>query len=77
MKICCICGQLFEGYGNNPAPIETRGECCDDCNINVVVPRRLLDAKKSANTGGGGRAYIDPVAMCGKRKIKRARRHGG
>ena len=47
MKICCICGQLFEGYGNNPAPIETRGECCDDCNINVVVPRRLLDAKKA------------------------------
>lgn len=47
MKICCICGQLFEGYGNNLAPIETRGECCDDCNINVVVPRRLLDAKKA------------------------------
>lgn len=19
MKHCCICGQLFEGYGNNPA----------------------------------------------------------
>ncbi len=47
MKKCCICGNLFEGYGNNPAPIETRGECCDDCNINVVVPRRLLDAKKA------------------------------
>lgn len=46
MKHCCICGQLFEGYGNNPAPVETRGECCDDCNINIVVPRRLLDAKK-------------------------------
>lgn len=47
MKHCCICGQLFEGYGNNPAPISTRGECCDDCNINLVVPRRLLDAKKA------------------------------
>lgn len=47
MKHCCICGQLFEGYGNNPAPVETRGECCDDCNINIVVPRRLLDAKKA------------------------------
>ncbi len=47
MKRCCICGNLFEGYGNNPAPVETRGECCDDCNINVVVPRRLLDAKKA------------------------------
>lgn len=47
MKKCCICGQLFEGCGNNPAPVETRGECCDDCNINVVVPRSLLDAKKA------------------------------
>ncbi len=47
MKHCCICGQLFEGYGNNPAPVETRGECCDDCHINVVIPRRERDAKKA------------------------------
>ena len=24
MKHCCICGQLFEGYGNDPRPVTTR-----------------------------------------------------
>lgn len=47
MKKCCICGKPFTGYGNNPAPVETRGECCDVCNVEVVIPRRLLDAKKA------------------------------
>lgn len=61
MKICCICGQLFEGYGNNPAPIETRGECCDDCNINVVVPRRLLDAKKAQIRAAGFQIKSMPI----------------
>lgn len=47
MKTCCICGQPFNGYGNNPAPIAPHGVCCDVCNIKLVVPRRLLDAKKA------------------------------
>ena len=43
MKKCCICGKEVEGYGNNPWPISTNIEdrCCDECNLTVVVPKRL------------------------------------
>jgi len=41
MKKCCLCGKKFEGWGNNPAPLAKKGECCDDCNINKVIPARL------------------------------------
>ena len=37
---CVICGQKFSGYGNNAEPV-ARGECCDDCNLKVVVPARI------------------------------------
>lgn len=40
-KICCICGKEFEGYGNNPSPIKDDGVCCDDCNVNKVIPARI------------------------------------
>ena len=42
---CCICGKQFKGYGNNPAPLRDRGRCCDDCNINAVIPTRILAMK--------------------------------
>ncbi len=45
---CCICGKEFTGHGNNPDPVEKFGRCCNDCHFNVVVPRRMLDAKKAA-----------------------------
>lgn len=38
---CCICGKEFSGYGNNPYPIAKRGQCCDECNFDVVLPARL------------------------------------
>ena len=36
--VCCICGNEFEGFGNNPAPIceEPGMRCCDKCNEEVV-----------------------------------------
>lgn len=38
---CCICGKEINGYGNNPSPL--KGDlCCDECNINVVVPYRMF-----------------------------------
>lgn len=40
-KICCICGKEFEGWGNNPYPLELKGCCCDDCNSSIVIPIRL------------------------------------
>jgi hypothetical protein len=38
---CCICGEDFEGYGNNPAPYRESGKCCDACNRKFVIPARL------------------------------------
>jgi hypothetical protein len=46
---CCICGNFLEGYGNNPDPVTTENgkffkeddECCDKCNDEVVIPKRL------------------------------------
>lgn len=48
IKICCICGKPFEGYGNNPVPVSNSGVCCDPCNIAVVVPARALAAQNAA-----------------------------
>ena len=42
MKTCCICGKKFEGWGNNPEPVKSEGECCDDCNMNYVLAAHLL-----------------------------------
>ena len=42
MNKCCICGREFEGWGNNPWPLETDGECCDECNMEYVIPARLI-----------------------------------
>jgi DNA-directed RNA polymerase subunit RPC12/RpoP len=52
---CCICGQTFTGYGNNPAGAMGRDKegnlveltfkpeevCCDDCNSRYVITGRL------------------------------------
>lgn len=46
-KICCICNELYIGYGNNPWPVKDEGECCDNCNFEKVIPARLEDLRKS------------------------------
>lgn len=38
---CCICKKEIKGYGNNAFPAGN-STCCDECNIKVVVPYRLL-----------------------------------
>ena len=40
-KKCCICGNEFDGWGNNPFPIKYEGECCRDCNFTYVLPARI------------------------------------
>lgn len=40
-KKCVICGEVFLGYGNNPAPLKEKGTCCDICNETIVMPTRL------------------------------------
>lgn len=46
-KTCCLCGEEFEGYGNDPAPLKESGECCDRCNAEKVIPARLEAALAS------------------------------
>lgn len=36
---CCICGNEFYGYGNDPYPIKEEGRCCDTCNGAVILER--------------------------------------
>lgn len=38
---CSICGKEIKGYENNAIPL-TNGHCCDECNVNVVIPYRLF-----------------------------------
>ena len=47
-NVCCICGEKYEGYGNNPAPIKDYGKCCDKCNIEKVIPARIKALKKDS-----------------------------
>lgn len=49
MKTCVICGENFEGYGNNPDPIKKTGECCDSCNRSDVIPARLAEVFPDTN----------------------------
>lgn len=39
-KQCSICNKKFVGWGNNAKPVND-GICCDDCNLNAVIPARL------------------------------------
>lgn len=40
-EICCICGEEYDGYGNNAEPYKA-GYCCDACNLKFVIPARLV-----------------------------------
>ena len=47
--ICCVCGEVYTHWGNNPWPLknkegkdfEENDRCCDDCNNFIVIPERL------------------------------------
>ena len=41
---CCICGENFNDFGNNPWPVnnDEDAKCCDECNINYVIPARIM-----------------------------------
>ena len=43
MKKCCICGNKFDGFGNNPWPIvnDDEAECCNECSETKVIPARI------------------------------------
>lgn len=45
---CCICGKEVEEYGNNSWPIK-EGRCCNECNLNKVLPARIEMLRKENN----------------------------
>jgi hypothetical protein len=41
---CCLCDKEVEGFGNNPDPLPVNhedDECCDECNLEKVIPARI------------------------------------
>lgn len=45
-KICCLCGEEYKGYGNNPEPLASfTRKCCDKCNQELVIPARMKHRK--------------------------------
>jgi hypothetical protein len=47
---CILCnedirGEVINGvakvYGHNPAPLSREGQCCDECNMEKVIPARI------------------------------------
>ena len=50
-KICCICGKSFNGWGNDPWPVvmDDDAECCDDCDMGVVLAARISEMKGAQN----------------------------
>ena len=40
-QTCPICDKKFNGWGNNPAPLDIDGKVCDDCNMSVIIPVRM------------------------------------
>lgn len=49
---CCICNSEIGEYGNNPWPVKETGECCDMCNMTVVLQKRIemLNGKEKTTT---------------------------
>lgn len=37
--LCCLCGNQYSHFGNNPAPLKEKGRCCNDCNEDVIRAR--------------------------------------
>src|ERR1041385_8320999 len=46
MKTCVLCNKQFSEWGNNPAPLAEKGQCCDSCDCRKVIPARLLRMSK-------------------------------
>lgn len=50
VRKCVLCGKPLKvgEYGNNPEPVcsFSAGVCCNDCNMNTVLPARLAALRK-------------------------------
>jgi len=44
-QTCPLCNKKFNGWGNNPAPLEVEGKVCDTCNQSIIIPIRMGNKK--------------------------------
>lgn len=51
-RVCSICGKEFTGYGNNAEPVND-GICCNECNFEVVIPRRMTERYNASSEESG------------------------
>lgn len=61
--LCSICGEKFEGPGDNAEPA-ARGRCCKSCDKKTVIPtraKRLEEGYEYAQMGGGMRDWSKPL----------------
>jgi len=60
-RTCCLCGEEFDGYGNNPEPLAGEGSCCDRCNAEKVIPARCEAWRASDEIPRGNSRRVRPV----------------
>lgn len=48
-RYCVICHKLIPGYGNRAEPV-CEGYCCNQCNLNVVLPARIKEMIDNGDT---------------------------
>lgn len=46
---CCICNNTIKNYGHSPSPVKSKGEACDTCLVEVVLPERIKQPKFNIN----------------------------
>lgn len=61
---CSICHKEITGYSNNAQPIND-GQCCSDCNINVVIPKRLKEMNILKEAAKAQAQYTDIMESFG------------
>ena len=73
---CCICGQYFTGFGNDPWPVTEEGICCDICNADIVLPARMAQMHNRYVSPGLPRCVTgaSKSGVCGNREC--IERHG-
>ena len=47
--VCCLCGKISTGPKHNPSPLRNEGKCCDQCNQNIVIPKKIEIIKRIIN----------------------------
>ena len=56
---CCLCDELCETYGNNPAPLIMKRDarCCNTCNSYKIIPARMAEYGQQVERGHKNGSY--------------------